>query len=61
MLKQLAAASRTVLLSYWLAQHAPTPDGGRQGIRLHTLPAAAEIESLVRQHQEAIHRRPPIR
>ena len=26
-----------------------------KGIKLHTLPAAAEVESLVRQHQEAIH------
>ena len=55
-LKQLAAASRTVLLSYWLGptrSYAWTVDG--KGIRLHTLPAAAEIESLVRQHQEAIH------
>jgi CHAT domain-containing protein/tetratricopeptide (TPR) repeat protein len=55
-LKQLAAASRTVLLSYWLGptrSFAWTVDG--KGVRLHTLPAAAAIESLVRQHQEAIH------
>ena len=55
-LRQLAAASRTVLLSYWLGperSYAWTIDG--KGIRLHTLPAAAEIEALIRQHQEAIH------
>jgi CHAT domain-containing protein len=55
-LKQLAAASRTVLLSYWLGaarSYAWTVDG--KTIRLHALPAAAEVESLVRQHQEAIH------
>ncbi len=55
-LKQLAAASRTVLLSYWLGperSYAWTVDG--KGIKLHTLPAAAEVEPLVRQHQEAIH------
>ena len=55
-LKHLAAASRIVLLSYWLGparSYAWTVDG--TAIRLHTLPGAAEIESLVRQHQEAIH------
>ena len=55
-LRHLAAASRTVLLSYWLGperSYAWTIDG--KGIRLHTLPAASEIEALVRQHQEAIH------
>ena len=55
-LKQLAAFSGTVLLSYWLGparSYAWTVDG--KAIRLHTLPAAAEIGSLVRQHQEAIH------
>ena len=55
-LKQLAAASRTVLLWYWLGperSYAWTVDG--KGITLHTLPAAAEVEPLVRQYQEAIH------
>ena len=55
-LRQLAAASRTVLLSYWLGperSYAWTIDG--KGIRLHTLPAAAELAALIRQHQEAIH------
>jgi CHAT domain-containing protein len=55
-LRKLAGASRTVLLSYWLGperSYAWTIDG--KGIRLYTLPAAAEIEALVRQHQEAIH------
>jgi CHAT domain-containing protein/tetratricopeptide (TPR) repeat protein len=55
-LRQLAAGSRTVLVSYWLGparSYAWTIDG--KGIRLHTLPAAAELEPLVRRHQEAIH------
>jgi CHAT domain-containing protein/tetratricopeptide (TPR) repeat protein len=55
-LKRLAAASQTVLVSYWLGpsqSYAWTVDG--RAISLHTLPAAAEIESLVRQYQEAIH------
>ena len=55
-LKQLAAASRTVLVSFWFGRtrsYAWTVDG--KAVKLHTLPAAAEIESLVRQHQEAIH------
>jgi tetratricopeptide (TPR) repeat protein len=55
-LERLAAASRTVLLSFWIGparSYAWSVDG--KAIRLHTLPAAAEIESLVRQHQEAIH------
>ena len=45
-----------MLLSYWLGperSYAWTIDG--KGIRLHTLPAAAELAALVRQHQEAIH------
>jgi CHAT domain-containing protein len=45
-----------VLLSYWLAaerSYAWTIDD--RGIRLHTLPGAAALETLVRQHQEAIH------
>jgi tetratricopeptide (TPR) repeat protein len=55
-LKQLAAASGSVLVSYWFGRersYAWTVDG--KAIRLHTLPAAAEVESLVRRHQEAIH------
>lgn len=55
-LKRLAAASRTVLVSYWLGpsqSYAWTVDG--HAISLHTLPAAGEIESLVRQYQETIH------
>jgi CHAT domain-containing protein len=52
----LAAESRTLFLSYWLGperSYAWTIDG--KSIRLHRLPAAAELASLVRQHQEAIH------
>ena len=55
-LRRLAAVSHTVLLSYWLGpqrSYAWTIDG--KAIRLHTLPAAAEVETLIRQHQEAIH------
>ena len=55
-LRQLAGTSRAVLLSYWLGptrSYAWRVDG--KGVRLQMLPAAAEIESLVRQHQEAIH------
>jgi CHAT domain-containing protein/Tfp pilus assembly protein PilF len=55
-MRQLAAASRTVLLSYWLGptrSFAWTINGNT--VRLHTLPAEAELEALVRQHQEAIH------
>jgi CHAT domain-containing protein len=55
-LKHLAVASRTVLVSYWLGtarSYAWTVNGN--AITLHMLPAVAEIESLVRQHQEAIH------
>ena len=55
-LKHLAAASRNVLLSYWLGptrSYAWRVDG--TAIRFHALPPATEIESLVRQHQEAIH------
>jgi CHAT domain-containing protein/tetratricopeptide (TPR) repeat protein len=55
-LRRLAAASRTVLLSYWLGperSYAWAIDG--KGIRLHTLPGAEVIETLIRQHQEAIH------
>jgi len=55
-LKHLAAASRTMFLSYWLGparSYAWTIDG--KAITLHTLSAAAEVESLVRQHQESIH------
>jgi CHAT domain-containing protein len=55
-LKHLAAASRTVLMSYWLGpsrSYAWAVNG--QAISLHMLPAAAEIEALVRQYQETIH------
>lgn len=55
-LRRLAAVSHTVLLSYWLGpqrSYAWTIDG--KAIRLHTLPAEAELERLIRQHQETIH------
>jgi CHAT domain-containing protein len=55
-LKHLAAASRTVLVSYWLGasqSYAWTVDG--HAIKMHMLPPAAEIESLVRRYQETIH------
>jgi CHAT domain-containing protein/tetratricopeptide (TPR) repeat protein len=55
-LRRLAAVSHTTLLSYWLGPHrsyAWTIDG--KAIRLHTLPAAADLEMLIRQHQETIH------
>jgi hypothetical protein len=55
-LKQLAAGSGSVLLSYWLGperSYAWMVDG--RTVRMHRLPGASHIESLVRQHQEAIH------
>src|SRR5215213_8884203 len=55
-LKQLSVVSHTVLVSYWLGpsqSYAWTVDG--HAISLHTLPAAAEIDPLVRQYQETIH------
>ena len=55
-LRRQATVSDTVLLSYWLGpqrSYAWTIDG--KAIRLHTLSAAAELETLIRQHQEAIH------
>ena len=55
-LRTLAQQSGTALLSYWLA-----PEGSSlwlvdaSGVHYHRLPAAKEIESLVRQHQAMIH------
>jgi CHAT domain-containing protein/tetratricopeptide (TPR) repeat protein len=55
-LRRLAAVSHLVVLSYWLGpqrSYAWTIDG--KAIRLHTLPAAEELETLIRQHHETIH------
>jgi tetratricopeptide (TPR) repeat protein len=53
--RQLAADSGSVLVSYWLAPaRSYVWIADRQGVRVRTLPPAAEIEALVGQHQAAI-------
>jgi CHAT domain-containing protein len=55
-LRRLAAAAKTTLVSYWLTPSRSfvwVIDGS--GVRFHVLPAAADIERLVREHQAAIH------
>jgi CHAT domain-containing protein len=54
-LQQIAARSRSVLLSYWLgAKRSYVWVVTAAGVRTVPLPPAAEIESLVRQHRAAI-------
>jgi CHAT domain-containing protein len=55
-LQQVAARSRSVLLSYWLgASRSYVWIVTATGVQTVRLPPAAEIESLVRDHQAAIH------
>ena len=54
-LQQVAARSRSILLSYWLgASRSYVWAVTATGVQMMPLPPAAEIESLVRQHQAAI-------
>jgi CHAT domain-containing protein len=54
-LQQVAARSRSVLLSYWLgSSRSYVWVVTATGVHTRPLPAAAEIEALVRQHQDTI-------